>query len=160
MSDRLIAGLWNWNPHLEMCMELLVSYDGPRAASPMCFPGADRWLLWIGASPSAMQGAQLNQSRCQRLTAGIWIQYTSKTEPCWWVVVCKYYLAPHEMKWMIHWLVVTERHEWDYDCQKIKWKQELKNSTHLIPPGDVDVFPCHLMGLYSVKTVSNLKYGK
>ncbi len=60
--------------------------------------------------------------------------------------------------WMIHWLVVAQRHERDYE--KFKWEQEFKNNTHHSPPGDVDVFPCHLMGLYSVKTVSNLKYGK
>lgn len=164
VSDRLIAGLWNWIPHLEMYMELLVSYNGPRAASSMCFPGVERWLLWIGPSPSAVHGAKLNQSRCQRVTAGILNAYGArpKKKPCWWDVWSKYYLSPHYSRWsgwFIGWWLRKDVRS-GYGVRILNGSKDSK-TIHTLSSGDGDVFPCHPMGLCSFsQNVSNFKCGK
>lgn len=59
-------------------MELLVSYNGPRESSLVnVFPRCGETVATDWTESLRHHGAKLNQSGCQRLTAGISIQHTS-----------------------------------------------------------------------------------
>lgn len=140
-------------------MELLVSYNGPGAASSMCFPGVEGWLLWIGPSPSAMHGAtafcKAKSKPCQRWTADI-LPKESPADELFCVNILGTSLTHRNI---IHWLDLIERLGWDYLVKRIKWKQELKeNNTQLSPLVILMTFPViRWVCIHLVRTLQQLK---